>query len=143
MKKPADEDLQLLKDIGNPDPEITRKMELSMLNDPPAPRLTGPITESLEVAVPKIVSDTLEEAIRKGEIPIDQELLGFLEGEVAHFNNVPRECIAAHPNLIHDGKLWEFYPQIAKISTGFTYYPPEFTAEADAIIAARGPRPQP
>jgi len=120
----------------NPDPELLRKLKLNpndpilteqierdLLCCPPAPRLTGPVANVTTVAIPKIVTDTLAEAIKNGQVPLTEELIGFLEAEVAHYNNVPRATICADHLLRLQGKTWDHIPEVAAIATGFDFYP--------------------
>jgi hypothetical protein len=114
-----------------PDPEFLKKLksdpnndiERELLSNPPAPRLTGPADYCGDVAIPQSVTDALNEALAKNEFPLDPALVGFLEAEVAHYNNVPRASICAHPLIGIQGKTWERFPEIAAISTGFEYFP--------------------
>lgn len=119
--------LNELTGYTNKSPEsISRDLERGILACDPAPRLTGtPPRDPLNVAIPFSVKDALSEAISGNKLPLHPELVSWMEEEVAKYNSVPADTIAAQHHTINTGKEWSFYPEAAAILTGFRYYPPD------------------
>lgn len=110
----------------NKNPEaIILDGERSMIGLPPAPRLDGKNhpKEIIWVAIPDKVRVAMGRIIHDGDLPIDRLTIDWLEAEVADFNNVPAECIAADHDVITRGKAWRYCPEISSICTGFSFFP--------------------
>jgi hypothetical protein len=97
----------------------------SMIGLPQAPRLNGRNLpkEITWVAIPDKVRVALGRIIHDVDLPIDRLTLDWLEAEVADFNGVPAESIAADHDVISCGKGCRYCPEISSICTGFSFYP--------------------
>lgn len=105
--------------------QLDREFERSIAKLPEAPNLKGntpPNFEDSDVAIPGVVKDALNEAIEKGVFPLDEPFVLWLEAKAAEYNGVDPKQICAHWKIYHYGKLWQYYPEVATRSTGFTYY---------------------
>jgi hypothetical protein len=106
--------------------QLDREFEISILKLPEATNLQGQTPSDLhdiDVAIPQVVKDALDEAIEKGVFPLDEAFVLWLEAKVAEFNDIDPKHICAHWKICHYGKLWQYYPEVATRFTGFTYYP--------------------
>lgn len=105
---------------------MIKESEAECLTCNPASNLHGVHpSEVMDVAIPQVVKDSLSEAIKEGNLPLSDKLVTWMEKKVAEFNLVDPEHICADSSLVETGKSWSFYPEIADIITGFSFYPDE------------------
>jgi hypothetical protein len=84
-----------------------------------------PPTSMVDVAIPSSVESLLEEAIETGNLPLSESMIRWMEVEVEKYNSLPEESVGMDVFCQRHGKMWKFYPELAKHLTGFTYFPPE------------------
>jgi hypothetical protein len=84
-----------------------------------------PPTSMVNVAIPSSVESLLEEAIETEKLPLSESMVRWMEAEVEKYNSLPEESVGMHAFCQQHGKMWKFYPEVAKHLTGFTYFPPE------------------
>lgn len=101
---------------------LRRDTELELMKEPPAPCLNGGKGASnCWVEVPEVATEFLSTAT----LPLSESDTRYVEALVARHNGVPAESIAADHLIITEGKTWKFFPESARVNTGFSYYPEE------------------